>query len=1085
MSKQYSKKKRINGGNIITRRSNRLALALPSRKSSNRHRHSLKRPHILHPKVSTTLKPVVSKQLITKTSEENDFMKTYILYTYSNDKTSRENVGINHPAMQHISVNDYMNSFDNAVSNLSSNVYKSKKEKENEIRESKHIWEQIQSVLNGPQVELSTRYKTQQKQKQKTQKRSLRGHSIGGAGAAAASAAADSPDLPAEEFNFSQEPSAIQLNQRLTFEKLMNFIGLSSRASKPSWKNRASIFMKYMFFDTAEFICQAGLDNTLTGSVPRDKTVTEYAFSIATSSYLGEPIVSHNSRRELTRGPPFAFLVGSVSGSVESVRLVEVAPTLKMSSHNATSTIQFNVSMFKGRFNTMSNIQRRHYIYCIILFVVMHATETQLQTIIDEFNREIGTNYLHLEAVVKITKHFSDRNGNDTLPYNLFFNRATIQGNRVVPNNINMIFLDQILEMEYASITEPAYRPVYDHQSNEYVGRIFRLPVGYSKRYFALLDYIYRKIIHIQPNEDVFTFNTQHQVPHQPPNKLTITPVGIQGDTDFAFYLYLQNTDGVTFHTQGDPNVGIIKDDNKNAFFYRGIASSTVGFIPSRWFFQRWLSRQPTITSKDIMQKLPLSRNIWTVKSRTTIIRDKIMGYLSHLAYYPNDVIENVSRTFFNKTIQGNTFIYVGKFDKDPTYPLSTTNIDTYSRIHVWLKVIPGAGGELYVVTRGSKTGYDWDSADSDIQNGILNSQRSLHMGTVLRQIIEYLNECLTPRSDQVSPELRDVLIQLKGKSIQIYSSGHSLGGYLSLSLAHSSFCMNLINGFSFRYISGIAHASRRNNRDQVISLNSYIIPVVFDPYVVSTPIMSAFSFLPYAHIHSCIDSDFTVDLPRNQVDQVVDIEEFHSLYPVRQTLQLRYDDVASAFFLAYLRKKHSIQHFYDTMGRFSIFHYKNIYNVFENFIYHDTYYFGGGIKRTIYDGRTSHNLSQIIGIVPEYIFSYMFQTDLLIRTPQGIADQSVQAAHYTFPIPTSKKIVPSIQPYRGPTSLFRSSNHVSYQVQDVPTKESSCVSKISYVPGRSHYRVTRIEPQTNDDFAAECVLEFQNDITEFINSQF
>lgn len=418
----------------------------------------------------------------------SDFLENYTLFTYSNDKKSREIIGINHPAMQHISVNDYMTLYDNAVSNLSSNLYKSKKEKENEIRESKDIWEQIQSVLNGPDTE-----STQQKQTRKIQKSPLRRHSIGGsAGAAAAAAAADSPDDQAEEeFNFSEETSDIPLNTRLTFEKLMNFIDLSSRASKPAWKNRALIFMKYMFFDDNEFTCQVGRRSTLRGSVPHDKPVTEYAFSISTSTYLRVPNVSH---RTLIRGPPFAFLMGSVSGSVERVRLVEIAPTLMMSSHNATSTIQFNVSMFKGRFNTMSNIQRRHYIYCIILFVLMRATEAQLQTIINDINQQLDTVYLHLEAVVKITKHFtkhfSDRNENDTLPYNLFFNRATIQGNRVIPSNITMIFLDQILEMESATITEPAYNDIYN-DDNAYVGRIVRLPNGYSKRYFELLHYIY------------------------------------------------------------------------------------------------------------------------------------------------------------------------------------------------------------------------------------------------------------------------------------------------------------------------------------------------------------------------------------------------------------------------------------------------------------------------------------------------------------------------------------------------------------------------------------------------------------------
>jgi len=1083
MSKKYSRKKKVNGGKIITRRTNRDSVA---RKSSKIHRT------ILGPKDSTIIsKLVVSKKSSTKPSEKDDFMKTYILYTCSNDKKSREFIGINHPAMQHISVNDYMNLLDNAVSNLSNNLYKSKHEKDNEIRESKHIWNKVQRLLNGPDIESTTQYKQPQPQKQKTQKPSLRRHSIGGAARPPPPPPPPPPPVDApppvlpDQVVFSAR-RVIRLDSRLTFEKLFGFMAMA-RVSKPAnWRNRATIFMKYMFFDANEFTCQVVRD-TLTGSFPPGQIVTDYVFSISTSSYLRELNKSHNSRMELTRGPPFAFLLGSISEIIERVRLVEVAPILSMSTHDETSTVQFNVSMFKGRFDTMSNVQRRHYIYCIIMFVIMRANDDQLQAIIQEFNEEIGRTYLHLEAVLEITKIF--RNGNDSLPYNIFFNRATVQGNRVFPSDISMIFYSRILGMEDASISVPGYHNDSDSRSGN---KKFRLPIGYSNRYFEMLRHIYKKIIGAPVIEDVFTFDIQDQIhePRQTDDKLIITQVRFPDNTDFAFYFTLKNTDDVNFYVQGhDPDVGIIKDGNNEALFYRNKNIPIIGFVPNSWSFQRWISRQPEITAKDIMQIRPLSRKVWTVQSRTPIIRDKIMGYLSHLVYYPNDVIENVSIQFFNKKIRETTFIYVGKFDKDPTYPLSTTDSDTYSRVHVWLKIRSGhdAGGELYVVTRGSKTGYDWDSADSDIQNGILNSQRSLHMVIVLREVIEYLNACLTPQSVQGSLELRDALSQLRGKTIQIYSSGHSLGGYLSLSLSHSAFCTNLINGFSFQHIAGINHASKRRNRNQVISLNSYIIPIVFDPYVVSTPIMNAFSFLPYAHIHSCIDSDFAVDHPRNQVGQVVDIdiEQLHRLYPITQTLRLRYDDVASAFFLAYLRKKHSIQHFYDTMGHFSIFHYKNVYNVFENFIYHDTYYLGGPGKRAIYDGRISHNLSQIIGLVPEYIFSYMFQTALLIRTPQEGVNQSLQAAHYTFPIPTSKKIVPLIQPYRGPTSLLRRSNYIRYDIQDVLEAESSCVSKISYAPGRPHYTVTRIEPQTNVDFDLECRRIFQTDIDDFINSPF
>jgi hypothetical protein len=201
------------------------------------------------------------------------FFKNYTLLTYSNDKPSRELVGINHPEMQHISVNDYMNAFDNAISNLRSYVYKSKTERENDIRESMYIQKQIKRIINGPNTESTTLYSPR-----KTKKTLLRRHSIGGAIGAVHNIDSDDDDISRE---FLQQPAGgITLKDRLTFHKLMHFIELASNTNDSSsgWRRRATTFMKYMFFDTNEFDCHVDEGNKLTGRF-NSGMVTNYEFT--------------------------------------------------------------------------------------------------------------------------------------------------------------------------------------------------------------------------------------------------------------------------------------------------------------------------------------------------------------------------------------------------------------------------------------------------------------------------------------------------------------------------------------------------------------------------------------------------------------------------------------------------------------------------------------------------------------------------------------------------------------------------------------------------------------------------------------
>jgi hypothetical protein len=116
----------------------------------------------------------------------------------------------------------------------------------------------------------------------------------------------------------------------------------------------------------------------------------------------------------------------------------------------------------------------------------------------------------------------------------------------------------------------------------------------------------------------------------------------------------------------------------------------------------------------------------------------------------------------------------------------------------------------------------------------------------------------------------------------------------------------------------------------------------------------------------------------------------------------IRYDDIASSIFLSYLRRKHSIQRFYDTMGYFKISHYKNVYNVFPSGVYYDDY---NPITRLAKDVRINHDVSQMVGYAAQYVF-YHTPTKLVVRTTIG--DQNLQAGHYSFPLPNKNLITPS-----------------------------------------------------------------------------
>jgi hypothetical protein len=384
------------------------------------------------------------------------------------------------------------------------------------------------------------------------------------------------------------------------------------------------------------------------------------------------------------------------------------------------------------------------------------------------------------------------------------------------------------------------------------------------------------------------------------------------------------------------------------------------------------------------------------------------MGDLSNLVYQPNDVIADVSSKYMENTSGPNKFVYVGPFDHDPSYPLAFTEGSssseqpkvTFSRVHVWLKTFSDRKDhELYIIVRGSKSGYDWESCDTDIIMGVLQNERSTGMPVILCDIIEYMNSCLTSSDgdgDARSKKIADALNNggKKGKAIQMFSSGHSLGGYLAMSLTHTALAKHLINGISFTNITGVD----RTNKGRIF-LKPYIIPIVFDPYLgMGSAVHSAFSSLPYVRIHSCIDTEAVIKTPTSGP---------HLVFGQNLSDILgRYDDVASRYFLAYIQNMYSNTDFNYRMGQFFTFHYKNVYNHFNDpKIYYRT---EGVVDRTKNDMRIGHDLLQMVGSSAQYAFFHT-PTKFYLKTnlPPPFDKQSFQVTRYNFPIPKTVSIIP------------------------------------------------------------------------------
>jgi len=829
------------------------------------------------------------------------------------------------------------------------------------------------------------------------------------AGAAAAGAAAEAAEAEAgaeaeaeaeaeagsaelNELIFSEYGPYIDLTTRLTFTKFNNFVNLAKKKTntRMGWSHRADTFIKYMFLNDNEFSIDSK-ENTLLGQSLGN--VQNYHFQLSLGSQRRHP--QNYESVTVVSGPTSTIKAKGAYIQQFNMTLQTISPTLTSrtfmtSSQYSNENTTMNIKTFQGRFKNISNVQQKHIIYSVIFYIVLRLDEDTLLDLLREWDPNHIRKWLRVndgETKYGIDMDISDiidMNGKyisilDGLPYGAFYTCYTITRSTISGN----IHLASVYSQEY------------------------------TMRYFQFILFLYIKIMGGFDEKCDFAIDT---LGHDNDNdsdadKIVIQHIAVNRH-NVAVCHEVANQENITFK----PNIGEINTTGRGIFTgVGGIIAAESAFIYNEMYGHiQYINikeanaikdkRRPGFHNIDIVPE-NITRWIWEIDSRiANNTMDRILGYLSHLVYEPNDVISSVSDKYFEKNVTEsnvNKLVYVGPFDHDPSYPVVIDDENrlrvSYSRVHVWLKTYPPATNkdhELYFVTRGSKTLYDWESVDLDILNGVLNNIRAYHNQTILRTIIEYIESCFTEHhSDAKKLKIFNALNRAAhGKSIQIFSTGHSLGGFLALSISHTTLCNHTIGGISFTHITGV---SREHNK---IFLKPYIVPIVFDPYAASEAIYNAFSCLPYARIHSCIDSDdFRVVSPTD-VDTTTVSHEYQVLKMF--SIRAQYDDVASGVFLSYLRSKHSIMKFYKTMGKFDIFQYKNLYNAFpDKGLYYDKY----SIWAAADDVRTSHNLLQIIGNTADYLFSNT-PTTFKLKTKYEI-NQNLETTRYSFHIPNHYNI--------------------------------------------------------------------------------
>ena len=820
-------------------------------------------------------------------------------------------------------------------------------------------------------------------------------------------------------------PPFLPLKSLVRYDKYLSFCKLSSTAQHNTWSKLVGDFFKHIIYNQKYVINPNG--GRLVQDEKSFQDTRDYVFEIAFSYHLSH---ARGDQPVTLTAPPPGFIklagaydeaksiFGRFSGVVEStifmctqpfnlLGLIEQPKPRDKPVHTALKIKFSDLLIGEGNnYKPISDIDKRHMLHSLLLFMVIHMPVSE----IIDINKILGQDHpTYFADAMERTNAFLREEFNDVLPHCLFVN--TYNGNGV---SIPITLLNHNYFIHY-----------YDEDEET------RTRFDTRQTYEAIVSYLYNKLVGCAIKD--FTFDIGNSLTGYNSNRsvIVINREPIEKYTKFTFY---RNDDPVTFIPDGIDGIkngkGIIVNRNNIALFYTredhrvdmitafNIQYTSPGNISSNY--------RNTVLLGTVA---PKSHLYYNDTSRIVDYKDRLMGYLAALVYYPNDVVTKLSNEMFHGKPD---YTYIGIFDHDPSYPMARLEkgdsdlFVTYSRIHAWMKRTV-TGFEVYVVTRGSKTGYDWHDADADIVSGYLNSDRSLKCSIVLKQIMTEIDRILVLKN-----------VNVRNKTMQIFSVGHSLGGYLSLAISHASVSRDIVSAISNTKLTGGDH----NPGNARMTINPYIIPIVFDPFITSDAIIKSFSMLPYMRIHCVVSPPIsTFDLPVVRV-----ITRYPEVMPQFMAKYMpnivakgltegvkfmmkskwstwssvlaasgavavsatalgsswitknRYADPACKVFVTYLKTQQSA-------GAFNIYEYVNASS--------DPIISKISSTSAADDIRAAHHLDQINGLCISYLASHT-HTDFYIKIPRVVynMNQNMKAANYVFNLPPNEK---DIQNVTGP----------------------------------------------------------------------
>ena len=247
----------------------------------------------------------------------------------------------------------------------------------------------------------------------------------------------------------------------------------------------------------------------------------------------------------------------------------------------------------------------------------------------------------------------------------------------------------------------------------------------------------------------------------------------------------------------------------------------------------------------------------------------RLMAILSQLVYCKTNRI----KTFFTER---NPIKYLKSYDEDPLWKDKNCNTIKH-KIHAFYRIMNNNTMDIYIAFRGSHTSDDWNDIDTKITQG-----RAVFFDKRVHEI-----------SNAINMIQNEIVNKVVGKyKVQIYSCGHSLGGFLALMAA-------------YRSLTSLVRARIQKKHGEKTSIHTYntkIIPIVFNPFCgFENDIMLALSCIPLGYIYRVYSKD-------------KDAAEFHS-------------DIASL----------GINKYKDSM-QFNFYNVKNICESFENYYFIENY---------------------------------------------------------------------------------------------------------------------------------------------------